>query len=73
MRIRSHLARLGEKQRYLQSPPPRRREQVLRFMEHVSQKVGQPGKGERGLGLDAAAGQGAVETLATLLDARLPE
>ena len=44
-----------------------------RVLEHSAEQIGQPGEGERCLGLDAAAGQDAAEALASLLDARLPE
>ena len=73
MRIRRHLARLGEQQRDLERPPSRGRERGPCFLEHAAEQIGEPGEGERRLGLDTVAGQHPAETLAGILDARLPE
>ena len=67
------LARLGEQERDLERPPPRRHERMRRFVEHRGDQLRETCERERRLGLDAAADENTAEPLSGLLDSSLPE
>ena len=73
VRIRCHLARLGQHQRDLERAPSRGRKRGPCFHQHAAEQIGESGEGKRRLGLDTVADQHPAETLTGILDACLPE